>query len=425
MNKKLLFSSAIIAAAATGFSAPEITINSNPALPTKNLLSTSDFSQGVLGSWSINTPDNRALVSIDKTEGIGDKNSMKIAGDPARSPNAYHRLRPAVPFKAGEPYFVRYYSKRIGSNIKYRSGGALAFTPAAGGKYRYAPMPEHIAGDCGWAEYSYHGVMPVDSSYGTIYMCYYKQTGYTLYDKLEFRHGWAELDITVKGQGLQQIVVRNSVTGTVLKEKINGSEYSKKVKVPAFGSNSVEVLDRTGETTGKLYPADVDSNVAASDNIIPLTPVKRVIMPVKTTDSFTFAMPAMAGKKAYLCFTGRLERKTGVAGYTNALKVKINGKATSMSNVVKPGKVIALKSSPNKKVNIANNNGFVLFYSNTCAPIPPHNNYHPLTLENGNPFDFKLDITRLVEEGLNTLDLQAGVFLNSMVYLDNLRIEIE
>ena len=426
MNTKFLLGAAIIAAAASGFAAPEITIKSTPELPGKNLISTSDFSKGVLGSWSVNTPANRKFASIDKTEGVGDKMSMKLAGNVASSPNLYHRLRPAVPFKAGEPYYIRYYAKRVGSNPKYRSGGSLAFT-MNNGKYKYAQVPEHNAGDSDWAEYDYNGVIPADSKYGTLYMCYYKQTGYTLYDNVEFRHGWAELDISVKGKGLQAIVVRNSVTGTVLKEKINGSEYNKTVKVPAFGSNSVEVLDRTGEVTGKLYPENVDSNVAASDKIIPLTPVKRVIVPAKTTESFTVAMPAMAGKKAYLCFTARLNKKSGIAGYTNALKVKVNGKVLGMNNVVKPGKVIVLKGTPNKKANIANgSSNFIVFYSNVSAPIPQHNRYCPTSVENGNPFDFKLDVTKQLEEGLNTVDFQSGVFLKeTKLYLENLHIVIE
>ena len=425
MNRKFLLTAALAAAAAGCFAAPEITVSSNIALPSKNLVDTADFSKGVLGSWVINSPQNRDLVVIDKTDGQGDKISMKIVGDPARSPNAYHRLSPAVPFKAGEPYYIRYSAKRSGSNPKLRSAASLAFPPTGGGKYKYAPTPEHIAGDCDWAEYEYQGILPVDSTQGTLYMCYYKQSGCTLYDNIEFRHGWAELNIAVKGEGLQQIVVRNSVTGIVLKEKIKGAAYSKIVKVPAFGSNSVEVLDRTGEITGKLYPADVDSNIAASDNVVPLTPVKRVVMAAKTSDSFTFALPELAGKKAYLCFSGRLYRKNGIAGYTNALKIKVNSKALGLNNVVNPGKIITLKSSPGKRGGIVNSNGFVLFYSNTFAPIPAHNNYHPTSFENGNPYNFKLDITKLVEAGLNVVDLQAGIFKDSNIYLDNLRVEIE
>ncbi|MBO5923788.1 MAG: hypothetical protein J6Q81_04665, partial [Lentisphaeria bacterium] len=153
MYKKLLLTAFAAAATAGSFAAPEITVSSNPALPTKNLIGTADFGKGVLGSWSVNSPKNRDLVTVDKTEGIGDKLSMKIAGDPARTPNAYHRLRAAATFKAGEPYYIRYYSKRVDSNPKNRGGCSLAFYPVKGGKYNYAPTPEHIAGDCDWAEY--------------------------------------------------------------------------------------------------------------------------------------------------------------------------------------------------------------------------------------------------------------------------------
>ena len=425
MLKKSVFAVAAMCTVASVYAAPEISVSSIPELPGKNLIGESTFARGVLGSWSMNNKSFSDLISVDKNSGWGDNTALKITGDPARSPNVYHRLRMQMPFKAGEPYYIRYYSKRSGAAPTMRNGGSLAFMPVGGGKYRYAQVPEHVAGDCDWAEYEYNDVIPVDSQYGTFYFCFYKQQGFALYDNVEFRTGWAELDIAVKGGGLQQIVVRNSVVGTVLKERIKGSEYSKKVKVPTFGSNSVEVLDRTGEVTGKLYPANIDANVAASDTVVPLTPVKRVIIEARKSDSFTFALPAFTGKKVYLAFKGRLQRKSGPAGYTNALKVKVNGKSLGLAQVVKPGKVIALKNNPAKKVNIANNNGYVLFYSNTFAAIPAHNNYCPVSFESHDPFDFKLDITKQVEEGLNVIDLQAGSFRKSAIWLDNLRVVIE
>ena len=77
MNTKFLLGAAIIAAASSGFAAPEITIKSTPELPGKNLISTSDFSKGVLGTWSVNTPANRKFASIDKTEGVGDEGNLQ------------------------------------------------------------------------------------------------------------------------------------------------------------------------------------------------------------------------------------------------------------------------------------------------------------------------------------------------------------
>jgi len=426
MKKQLFCAAVSMAATAALYAAPEITINSTPALPTANCLKESTFAAGKLNSWNV-AAANRDLVVADSSES-SDKNSasLKITGNAQRSPNAYHRVNPAVPFKKGSPYLLRFSSKRSGGTSAKSSGGtAMSIYAVDAKKDRYCPVPEQPRFDYDWTWFEHVDQLPIDAKKVTIYLCYYNQSGSIWFDQLELKIGTVDLAISVKGGGLQEVVVRNSVIGTVLKEKVSGNEFAKTITVPAFGSYAVEVLDRTGETTSKLYPANEDANVAAGESVIPLTPVKRVILKPESSDAFSFALPALAGKKVYLEFNGRIHKKSGLAGYTNCLKIKVNGKNIGVNEVVKPGKVVVLANKPQRKVNICNSVGYILFYHNSFMALPEKNSYCPISFEDRNPFGFKLDITRQVEEGLNMLNLHSVTLKNMDIYLEDLRVVIE
>ena len=417
MNSKVLITILTAAAGATVFAAPEITINSTPALPTVNYITQSDFSEGKLVSWNRNkvAPE---LVTIED-------GAIKITGNPEKAPNAYHRIYHK--FAAGEPYYLCLRAKRSGSGEKSASGSlSLAFEKAADGKMIYVPVANLLKSDYDWIGFSSYGTLPVDTKMGTFYLCFYNQQGAIWFDDIVFKCGSTDLNISVKGGGLQQITVRNSVTGTVLKENINTAEYNKTIKVPAFGSYAVEVLDRTGEVTSVLYPADEDANVAASDTVVPLTPIKRVIVKAAASDSFTFLLPPLDGKKAYLEFKVRADIKSaGLAGNSNMLKIKVNNKMLDLNNVVKPGKVLVMKGKPERKVNIANRNGYIVYFSNCFMNIDESNTYCPMTFDNHNPFDFKLDITARAEaDALNMIDFQNINEKMDLVFED-IRVVIE
>jgi hypothetical protein len=186
------------------------------------------------------------------------------------------------------------------------------------------------------------------------------------------------------------------------------------------------VLDRTGEVTSVLYPADEDANVTASDTVVPLTPIKRVIVNPAASDSFTFVLPPLDGKKAYLEFKVRADIKSaGLAGNSNMLQIKVNNKPLGMNNVVKPGKVLVMKGKPERKVNIANRNGYIVYFSNCFMEIDESNTYCPMTFDKHNPFDFKLDITAQAEaDALNMVDIQNINEKMSLVFED-IRVVIE
>ncbi|MBE6369859.1 MAG: hypothetical protein E7056_06865 [Lentisphaerae bacterium] len=419
MNKIVLSAALAAAAGSALYAAPEITISSTPALPTQNYILQSDFTDGKLTSWSA----NRAAPELVTADAAA--TALKITGNPEKSPNAYHRLRNA--FKKGEPYYLKLRAKRSGSGEKAASGSlSLSFDPAAGGKPIYSRVPDMPKTDYNWAEFSISSEIPMDVKMGTLYLCFYKQQGEILFDDIVFKCGSTDLNISVKGGGLQMVTVRNSVIGTVLKENINAAEYNKTIKVPAFGSYAVEVLDRTGEVTSALYPANEDANVAASDTVVPVTPIKRIIVKPQSADNFTFILPQLNGKKAYLEFKARASSaKAGPAGNTQMLQIKLNSKALGTNNAVKPGKVLTMAGRPERKVNIANKNGFIVYFCNTFMDIDKKSPYLPLTYENNNPFDFKLDITRVAEaDGLNMLDLQ-NTNPKADLIIEDLKVVIE
>ncbi|MBE6381203.1 MAG: hypothetical protein E7047_09780 [Lentisphaerae bacterium] len=418
MKKFGLSAAVVLLASAAAYGEVEISVNSTPALPSSNFILQSDFADANLKSWIVNKAAP-GLVSVG--DGV-----LKLTGNPAESPNVYHRLRLQDGFKKGEPYYISFRAKRSGGIRNVSGGTSLCFDPSNGGKPVYSQTPEQPKYDYDWTAFSCTGNLPIDGKLGTFYLCYYKQQGAICFDDLVFKYGSTDLNISVKGGGLQSITVRNSITGVVLKENISGSEYSKTLKVPAFGSYSVEVFDRTGEATSVLYPANEDTNVAASDTVIPVTPIKRLIMAPGTDDKFVFFLPEVRGKKVYLQFRARCDRKqAGPGGYANSLMVKVNGKNIGVKNVVLPGQQVALKRSPKKVVNIANKNGFVVFFCNSFMTIPADNGYFPVTYKDNNPWDFKLDITSQIEsDGLNLLDLRNS---NSQatVIMEDLRVVVE
>lgn len=415
------FTFAAVAAILTvSAAAVEINVVSFPALPAANLLKNSSFEDAKTAPWKLNG-GNSALDTENKFAGNA---AIKITGDPAKRPNAAQSFV-VKNIKAGDPVYLRFAAKNSGCDIDKKPASIAWQAILANGKRPYLPAPGLPREDYDWATFEHVIKSPGDIKSLTFYFCYYNQEGSQFFDDAVIQGGTADLKIEVKGNDLKNIKVRHSVTGTVLNEAIKGNAFSKTIKVPYFGSYAVEVTDSKGVRTSKLYPENVDAN-RSGDNIMPLVACKRINIASAKPESLTFELPAAAkGKKVFLEFSARCNQTTPVAGYTAMLKVSVNGKVCRAAELVKP--MNRSKTASGGEMIFTRNNGYVVYYSNACYGISEDCNYSPVSLPDRNPFNFKLDVTKLVKEGMNTLKLEnvLPVRLKRELYIDNLVLVTE
>ena len=415
------FAFAAFAAALTvSASAVEINVSSTPVLPAANLLKNGSFEDGKTAPWRLNG-GNSALDTENKFSGNA---AIKITGDPAKRPNVAQSF-PVSNIKAGDPLYVRFAAKNSGCDID-KNPAAIAWQAVlANGKRPYLPTLSLPREDYDWTTFEHVIKAPGDIKSLTFYFCYYNQEGSQFFDDAVIQGGTTDLKIDVKGNDLKNIKVRHSVTGTVLNEVIKGNAFSKTIKVPYFGSYAVEVTDSKGVRTSKLYPGNVDAN-RSGENITPLVACKRINLASAKPESLSFELPAAAkGKKVFLEFSARCNQLNPVAGYTAMLKVSVNGKVCRAAELVKP--MNRSKTASGGEMIFARNNGYVVYYSNACYGISEDSTYCPVSLVDRNPFNFKLNVTKLVKEGMNTLKLENVLppRMKREVYVDNLVLVTE
>ena len=419
MNK--IFAAALTAMLVSStFAAPEINISADPALPTANLVKNGSFEDTKAAPWKF----NGGLSELTSEGAFAGKQAVRIPGAKDKRPNVAQSFK-TPNIKAGDPVYLRLAAKKADADIE-KNPASIAWQFYYTDKTRiYMPTVALPREDCDWAIFENVVTAKSDLSSITLYLCHYAQEGAQFFDDILVQGGSAQLNISIKGTALKNIKVRHSVTGTVLDEKVSGSAFSKTIKVPAFGSYSVEVTEANGERTCKLYPENVDANRSGS-NIIALTPGKRVSLDSGKPDSLNVVLPAdVAGKKVFMEFSGRCTQTTPTAGYTGMLKVSINGKICRAAELVKPANRVTLANG--SEMLVTRNNGYTLYYSNTCCGISEDSVYSPVSLPDRNPYNFRLDITKLIKPGLNAIVLENTLpaRMKRTLYIDNAVLVIE
>ena len=391
----------------------EINVSAEPALPAANLIKNSSFEAENLLPWR-NNGGNLTIVADEKFEG---SKASKLTGDPAKSPNIWQSIA-VKHVKAGDPLYVRFAAKNVGCDLDKKPAAMAWQGFTLDGKRPYMPAVSLPREEYDWATFENVIKAPGDMRTISFYLCYYKQEGSQFFDDVYVQGGTTALKIDVKGENLASIKVRHSVTGNILSEKIQNNAFSKTIKVPYFGSYTVEVTDKAGVKTSKLYPENVDAN-RSGENIVQLTPGKRIAIASNKPETFNVTLPEnFKGKKVYLEFSARCHQSSPVAGYTGMLKVWVNGTFCRDAELVKPLK--RSKTGSGGEIAFARNGGYVVYYSNACYGISEDSNYCPVSLEDRNPFNFRLDITRLVKDKTtvkfeNTLPARV----NKTIYIDN------
>ena len=411
---KFALTSAVAACCAILPAAVEINVSSEPALPAVNLLKNASFEEDKIKPWS-NIGGNLEIVVDDKFSG---NKAAKFTGASDKSPNLWQKINISH-VKAGDPLYVRFAAKNVGCDPDKKPAAMAWQGSMLNGKRQYLPGVILPREEYDWAVFESVTPAPGDMRDITFYLCYYKQEGNQFYDDIYIQGGSTELKINVKGENLASIKVRHSVNGTVFCEAIKGNEFSKTLKVPYFGSYAVEVTDKDGVRTSMLYPENVDAN-RSGKNIVPLTPGKRISIASNKPESFNVELPAdLKGKKVFMEFSARCHQGGQVAGYTGMLKVIVNGKLCRADELVKP--LNRCKTANGSEMIFARNTGYVVYYSNACYSISEDSRYCPVSLEDRNPFNFKLDITRLVKPGKNSIKLENTLQarMKKNIYVDN------
>ena len=420
MKKFCLYSGAALLALSAA-AATEIEISANPALPV-NLLKNASFEEG-LAPWRMSPANNGSEVVEG---GVNGSKCVKIPGVKDKSPNIYQGTR-VTTIKKGDPIYFRIYAKKTGADIDARPAGIACQGYYAGMKPAYFPVPVLPREDFDWTKFETVVESPGDMTSFNFYLCHYKQEGEFFADDVMVAGGKTDLAVTVKGDDLKKVVVRHSLTGIVLDEKVSGKEFAKTISVPAFGSYSVEVTDGAGIRTTRLYPENVDANVAASGTVLPLIPGSRLILGPGKAEPFPVTLPeSAAGKKVFLEYQARIQKIGGLGGHTSGHKVVVNGKQAGAKELVHP--VNKFNMSNGGAVTVATAGGYVTYYGNAYFAIDPENSYCPATMEDHNPFVFKLDITPLVKPGANTITFQnviRSVKDKFDVYVEQPRVVIE
>ena len=412
---KFALCSAVAACCAVLPAAVEISVSADPALPAANLVKNGSFEDEKLFPWR-NSGGNVENVADDKFSG---SKAVKFTGDPAKSPNLNQNIS-AKHIKAGDPLYVRFAAKNVNCDLEKKPASMAWQAFMTDGKRQYLPGVSLPKEEYDWAVFENVTKAPGDMRDITFYLCYYKQEGSQFFDDVYIQGGTTELNISVKGEDLASIKVRHSVTGTVLSEKIKSNAFSKTIKVPYFGSYTVEVTDKNGVQSAKLYPENYDAN-RSGENIIQLTPGKRVSLTSFNPENFNLELPAdLKGKKVFLEFSARCHQGSPVAGYTGMLRVSANGKVCGAGELVSPLK--RSQTASGGEIIFSRNIGYVVYYSNACYGISEDSGYCPVDLEGRNPFNFKLDITKLVKPGMNKIRLENRLEARSKknIYIDNL-----
>ena len=95
--------------------------------------------------------------------------------------------------------------------------------------------------------------------------------------------------------------------------------------------------------------------------------------------------------------------------------------------ILKPYKEFT--SSKGRVYRINGNSSYLMFYSPACYAINEENGYCPVSIESRNPFEFKVDITGALKDGLNTITFtNTGRFnpkYKPVTVVENPRVVIE
>lgn len=386
----------------------EITVQSTPPLPLPNLVKNPGFEEAAMTPWRP-MDGHAAAVAVDDATAAAGARSLRVVSSPDQSPGALQRLQFPSPLPAGTSLYFRMAAKKTGANVEAASARAALNLRTDDGASAYQPVPELPAEDYDWltVEKVITLAKPVSAG-GTLYLCHYKQEGTQWFDDLVLVAGKVQLAVAVRGDvGLGWVRLWSSQHGLEYDSgPLAGSpkEFSKVFDLPGYATYYVEAVDAAGVVAGKVYPENGEVNVAATEGVIPLTALKRLVLKHGSPATLTVSLPERAGRQVRLALSARLQHAR-VAGYTSGMLIKVNGKQLGAKELVKP--VDRLTTANGREGRIATNRGYVTYYSPAFYSLSTDNAYCPVSEPDRNPFHYQLDISQLVHAGPNTVEISC------------------
>ena len=406
-------------------SAAEITLSSISSVPVGNYATNGDIEKSNVG-WK---PMSGSEGNVKVLEYEPGNHCLQFIGDPEKKIGVVRYFSFAEPLPKGAKMFVQARVKKTGTIADSKKlPGFSADMKFVNGGHSYVNFVGYLpVEDNDWATFNFVGEVMGESKNASFYIAFYNQTGEMLVDDIKVFFGKQKLNVKAKGKEMKRIVIRNSVDGVVASEDVSGNELNKEYEVPTYGGNCVEIMEGDGTVTRRLFPSNVDANSGIAEGAIPLTPINRVIIPLYNSLSFDVNLPAFAGKKVYLNYEGYIQH-VNLGGYANAFTIAVNGNLLSDANWAGAFNNFKLKTGSSTQ-KVFNKGKIILPYCNAVYPISKENNMYPPNVENFNPFVHRIDVTSLVKEGKNTIEivncLEPYKNLTMAVVLENLRLKIE
>lgn len=407
---KNIFRAILLICSITVLADVKIQIKSNPALPLKNQIKNSNFADG-LKHWKI-MQGTQANVS----NGI-----LVIKGDNKVKSGVYQEIRFNEPVSAGGKISISVETSSKDTDNELKRPAIIIYGMYKDGTNSYLPGPPLPPEQHEWVKSSKTVTVKKDILGFNLYIAYYNQAGSISVRSVTAKSVKGQIEIQADGK-FKNVKVYNSTEGLI--DNTNSSAYDKKFPIIPDSAYYVEVLAEDGSVYTKRYPENAFAPKTTGENAVSVFSRfdTAAIMP-GTKESFSFNIPELK-KEVVLSFDARLASKLTkkVSGYTNALKLTLNGEKITPSMLVERTKTFTRMDGV-----IANIYGsaFVVFYSPWSYTLGECNSYCPVNEINRNPFLYKFDVGKLIKKGRNILEIHNSVVKRnppSKLYITNAQI---
>ena len=383
-----------------------LSISSEPALPLPNLVKNSDFEADGLTPWQA-VKGQESRVSLDRETAASGSQSVKVSGEAGQRPGLYQRLTFSGNIAAGAPLYVGFSARKQDPDLDAKPGAVAMQVTYADRSSAYLPLPILPNEEYDWLRLDKsQPIVKEGLKAATLYLCHYDQSGEQWFDDIVVKLGEVQLKTAAENpEGLQQVKLWSSHEGLFYdsgKLAANTKNFEKVFAAPGYATYALEVIDNKGQQSFQVYPENGLCNLSASQTLLPLGALGRLCLESKTPAKFKVNLPDGAKQKVELRLSARIDSMR-LAGYTAGLRVLVNGKQLGAAELLKPKNQFTTANG--REAVFSTNRGFVTYYSPAFYPISVENPYCPVSEEDRNPFNFRLDISKLVQPGENEIEL--------------------
>jgi hypothetical protein len=395
----------------------KITVTSDPAMPAANLLQNPGFEDGLKPWDAFGVTFNDGVIS---TEAHSGKHCYKLVGQrTVRKGIRQVRVGPQEfkpPVPAGTSITISAWCKAVGADPE---GGGCDMTAAVTysdgtGSYITAPQFPKSAHD--WAKVTTVYVLEKDMKWIDLFhvALNYDQAGEAYFDDLVVAVGKLKLSYKVECPGIKSVRAYSEEQGLVQDSGVLAKDtrvYDGSLESSVLPDRFVvQVEDVAGNVYKERYPKNDEPGFLklANGEIPVLDRFPREVLKAGASETYSVALPATpAGKTVVLQLKARAQWDT-VAGCTTILQIKVNGKDVTTDNLMERKARFTLADGRDQ-ATAQGSNSFTLYYSPDFFPIDPQSQYYPADMPNNDPYTFKFNVTKLVNEGKNTITiLHAG-----------------